>query len=83
MGSIKTELKQNKTKNEWPQFLAQKFQNKDEFVNSLLIRPFLCIPGTALSGLFLATGEWGADREGLTVAQPYLGCAARTLAIFN
>lgn len=72
MDSIKMELKQNKTKNERPQFLAQKFQNKDEFVNSPLIRPFLCIPGTTLSGLFLVTGEWGADREGLTVAQSYL-----------
>lgn len=53
------------------------------FVNSPLIRPFLCIPGTTLSGLFLATGEWGADREGLAVDQPYLGCPAGTPAIFN
>lgn len=76
MCSIKMELKQNKQNKKWmTSILDQKFQNKDEFVNSPLIRPFLCIPGTTLSGLFLAT-EWGADREGLTVAQhlPWLPC---------
>lgn len=81
MGAIKKKLKQKRMTSVW--FLVQRFQNKDELVNSPLIRPLLCIPGTTLSGLFLATEEWGAERQPLTVAQPPLASPAETLAIFN
>ena len=65
------------------QLLAQRFQSKDELVNSPLNRPLLCTSGTTFSGLCLDTGEWGAESEGLAVAQSHLECPAGTLAIFN
>lgn len=57
----------------WPQLPAQRFQNKDEFTKSPTSWPFL--PGISLSSLFLATGEWGADRE--ASLQPSLTLSAR------